>query len=124
MTVNSPLIFSSLRFNDETSPIPLPIKFFSETENPTEPPSLPTPAEANISPVGFSSTVIFISFCLESSLVVISSSTSANILSALKLLIDLLCNNLLKGSPSSTSSWFLITFSSVTLLPNMSILFT
>ena len=38
--------------------------------------------------------------------------------------MDLACNNLLKGSPSSTSSWFLITFSSVILLPNMSILFT
>ena len=80
------------------------MKFFSETENPTVPPSFPTPADAKISPVGFSSTVILISFCCEFSPDTTSSLTSANILKAFKLLIDFACNNLLNGSPSSTSS--------------------
>ena len=100
------------------------MKFFSEIENPTEPPSFPTPAEAKISPVGFSSTVILIFFCLVFSVETTSLFTSPNILRALRLLIDLACNNSLNGSPSSTSSWFLITFSSVILLPNISIFFT
>ena len=123
-TVNSPLIFSSLKFREVTNPIPLPIKFFSDTEKPTVPPSFPTPADANISPVGFSCTVIFIFFCWEFSIDTTSSFISSNILKAFKLLIDFACNNLLNGSPSSTSSWFLITFSSVILFPKIFTLFT
>ena len=88
------------------------------------PPSFPIPAEAKISPVGFSSTVILIFFCWELSIEIISSFTSPNILKAFKLFIDLACNNLLKGAPSSTSSAFLMTFSSVMLFPNISILLT
>jgi hypothetical protein len=42
--------------------IPLPNQLFSEILNANEPPFVPIPAPAEISPVGFSSTIISIIF--------------------------------------------------------------
>ena len=44
--------------------IPLPKKLFSFTPKPNDPPEVPTPAVAYISPVGFSSKEILIVFVL------------------------------------------------------------
>ena len=52
----------------------------------------------------------------------ISLSTLRKKFKLLMLLIDFASNNLLKGSPSSIKSWFLITCSEVTLFPNIFIL--
>ena len=57
---------SSLSVKFEIKLIPLPKKLFSLIPAPIELPDVPTPAEADISPVGFSSTVI--SIILSSSL--------------------------------------------------------
>jgi len=89
----------------------LPKKLFSETEKPMVPPSEPYPAPNVISPVGFSSTVISIIFVELSFPSFISVFTVLKIPRLLKLLIDLACNNSLKGSPSSISNYFLITSS-------------
>ena len=65
-------------------------------------PCVPAPADAKISPVGFSDTVIFNTF-LSLPSETKSYSTLPKIFKDLRLLIDLACNNLLKGSPSSIS---------------------
>ena len=60
-----PLRDSELTSNDALNLIPLPIKLFSVTKKLNEVPSVPTPAPAAISPVGFSVTsisIIFVSF--------------------------------------------------------------
>jgi len=59
----------------EFKPIPLPKKLFSLTEKPTVFPEVPTPASAEISPVGFSSTEILIILELRLGLSSISTST-------------------------------------------------
>ena len=58
----TPRTVSPLTFKVDSTFNPLPKKLFSLTENPTVPPVVPTPAPSEISPVGFSSTLIFIIF--------------------------------------------------------------
>ena len=87
-------------------------------------PSVPTPAPAVISPVGFSSTVILIILEPETSDSITCFSTFLKKFKLFILLIDLVVKISLKGSPSSISSLFLITSSSVTLFPNILILST
>ena len=90
------------------------MKLFSFIPTPKVVPSVPVPADAKISPVGFSSTVIFrifLSFSSETN----SYSTFPNIFNAFRLFIDLASNNSLNGSPSSTSKLSLIAFSCVIL---------
>ena len=67
----------------------------------------------------FSSIVIFIVFSSLTSSETNSYSTLPKIFKDLRLLIDLLKSNSLKGSPSSTSKLSLTTFSSVILFPNI-----
>ena len=55
-------MLSVLRDKFVENSTPLPRKLFSVTPNLTAPPLVPTPAPALISPVGFSSTLIFIIF--------------------------------------------------------------
>ena len=77
--------------------MPLPKKLFSLIPNPTEPPSVPMPAWAEISPVGFSSIVILISLVLFWASSIICFSTFLKKFKLLMLLIDLLTNISLKG---------------------------
>ena len=97
---------------------------FSLTLKEKDPPSVPTPAPALISPVGFSSTTISIIFrsLLEPSLT--SCITSPKRFLDLILDIDLSILILLKGSPSSNNNSPLITASSVTVFPLIFILST
>ena len=97
--------------------IPFPSQLFSTILNSNDPPWVPTPAPALISPVGFSSTSISIIFWSNSDPSVIFVLTSPNIFLALSLAIDCWSFKLLNGSPSSSKSWALITDSSVTVLP-------
>ena len=53
---------SSVKDTFEESFIPFPIKLFSFIPKPKVPPDVPTPAPADISPVGFSVIVISIIF--------------------------------------------------------------
>ena len=64
VTDNKPSIELEDKVRLEFKPIPLPKKLFSFTEKPIVFPEVPTPAIAAISPVGFSSTVIFKTFVL------------------------------------------------------------
>ena len=59
----TPLRDSASRVMFVPKATPLPRKLFSFIPNITEPPLVPIPAPALISPVGFSSTVILIIFC-------------------------------------------------------------
>ena len=80
----------------------LPRKLFSLIPKPKVLPEVPVPAAALISPVGFSSIVIFkilVLFSFE----ITSYSTLPKIFNDFKLLIDLLNKLSLNGSPSSTS---------------------
>ena len=61
---------------------------------------------------------------LSSSPFLTSDFTESNIPLDLRLLIDFECNNLLKGSPSSTSKFDLINSSAVTLFPKILIFST
>ena len=70
--------------------IPFPRKFFSLIPPPKVEPEVPTPAAKETSPVGFSSTVILISFTFSFEPSVISASTFLNIPNDLMLSIDLL----------------------------------
>ena len=54
---------SSLKDKELFKPIPLPRKLFSLILAPIVDPEVPTPAEALISPVGFSSTIKLTIFC-------------------------------------------------------------
>ena len=81
-------------------------------------PCVPAPADAKISPVGFSDTVIFNTF-LSLPSETKSYSTLPKIFKDFRLFIDLVKSNSLKGSPSSTSKLSLTTFSSVILFPNI-----
>ena len=76
-------------------------------------PLVPAPAPAEISPVGFSSTLIIISFFNLSSESSTSKLTLLNIFLYFKSLIELFRRISLNGSPSSISNVFLITFSCV-----------
>ena len=60
----SPARDSSSTSNSNFIFLPLPNQLFSEIEIPNEPPLVPTPAPALISPVGFSSILISITFKL------------------------------------------------------------
>ena len=82
-------------------------------EKDTAVPFVPVPAPAEISPVGFSSTIISIIFNWSSEPFLIFVSTFPNIFFPLILFIDFLNNISLKGSPSSVIIEFLITFSLV-----------
>ena len=64
ITENLPLKVSELTEKLVSSLIPFPKKLFSLTPKPIDPPSVPSPAEALISPVGFSWIDIFIIFVL------------------------------------------------------------
>jgi len=74
-------------------------------------PEVPTPAEAVISPVGFSSTVRLIIFFPSSELSFTSAMTFLKKLVLCRLFTDLFFKISLKTSPSSNASWFLITLS-------------
>ena len=87
-------------------------------------PEVPNPAPAEISPVAFSSTVILIILSFKSSPSIISVLIVLKKFKFLKLFSVFFCNISLKGSPSSISNWFLITFSRVTKLPKIFIFFT
>jgi len=102
--------------------IPLPKKLFSFIPPPIVPPDVPYPAPKEISPVGFSSTVIFTTFVSAVSPSTTSEITVLKIFFDLILLIVLLCKISLKASPSSTKKEFLITFSLVMVFPKISIL--
>ena len=120
MTVKIPLTFSSESASAEFNFIPLPRKLFSFT--PKEivlPLVVPTPAPADISPVAFSSTSILIIFWLGVDPSTTSDLTKPKRFLPLSLFIDLLCNIWLKASPSSTIKAFLITLSTVILLPKI-----
>jgi len=93
--------------------IPLPKKLFSLTPNAAVVPDVPTPAPNEISPVGFSSTLISITLKLVVEPILIVGSTILKIFFDLILLIDLLNKSSLNGSPSSTIKEFLITSSKV-----------
>ena len=82
--------------------IPLPKKLFSFTPKPNDPPEVPTPAVAYISPVGFSSKEILIVFVLLFSFNLISDSTFLKKFKLFILLIDLVTSISLNGSPSSS----------------------
>ena len=89
-----------------------------------DPPLVPTPAPALISPVGCSFTVIFIILEFLDDPGKTSLFTSENIFLDFKLAIDLLSFKRLKGSPSSRSNEDLTTDSFVTVLPLMFIFST
>ena len=63
----APFIVSSLILRFVSKDIFLPKKLFSVTPNPIVLPEVPAPADAKISPVGFSETVIFNTFLSSSS---------------------------------------------------------
>ena len=88
---------SSVKFRELVSLIPFPKKLFSDIANPIVPPSDPAPAPTEISPVGFSSTVMSIIFVDNSEPSLISAVTDLNKLIALKLLILFALNNSLQG---------------------------
>ena len=103
----------------EFKAIPLPRKLFSITPNANVLPSDPTPAPAEISPVGFSSRLILIIFWFFKVPLTTSSLTLLKKFSDLILLILRLWSNSLKPSPSSIIKLFLITDSSVILFPKI-----
>ena len=72
------LFSSNCKF--ESSKIPFPKKLFSFIPPPIDPPEVPTPAPKEISPVGFSSTLISIVFKLLSEPSFISYLTEAKTL--------------------------------------------
>ena len=121
-TEKLPLIVSSVSLKSNPNLTPFPKKLFSETAKPTVPPSDPTPAPKEISPVGFSSTSIFTILVPPSPPSIISDLTVLNIFNDFKLFVDFALRSSLKGSPSSTSKLFLITCSSVILFPKILIL--
>ena len=97
---------------------------FSETPIAKVPPFEPTPAPAVTSPVGFSSTSIFIIFkffCVPS---LISDSTELKIFLDLIFATDFFKFNSVNGSPSSNNNSPRITASLVTLFPKILILST
>ena len=106
-----------------TTFLPSPNQLFSLILNANDPPLVPKPAPALISPVGFSSS-IFITFKLSLLPSFISYLTSENIFLDLILDIDFSKLILVRGSPSSRISSPLITFSLVILFPVMFILST
>ena len=77
---------------------------FSFTPKAIVVPDVPTPAPAVISPVAFSSTVMFITFESNVFPSIISEFTSLKKFKFLRLFIDLLARISLKGSPSSISN--------------------
>ena len=91
--MNSPVIESSVKFNELDNLIPFPKKLFSDTEKPSVPPSEPAPAPTDISPVGFSSTVKSIILVENSEPSFISVETDLNKFKALILLTLLALNN-------------------------------
>ena len=82
----------------------MPIKLFSFIPKPIVPPSVPTPAAALNSPVGFSFNIISIILELFAFPSLISFFTSLKKPKLLRLLIVLLTSISLNGSPSSTSN--------------------
>ena len=103
-TEKIPLIESSLKVRFDINLIPLPKKLFSLIPAPIELPEVPTPAEAVISPVGFSSTVISIIFNSSLDPVFTSLLTLLKKFKFLILFIVLLIKISLYGSPSSNSN--------------------
>ena len=97
-----PLIPESWIDTDEFNLVPRPRKLFSFIEKATDPPLVPIPAPAEISPVGFSSTVILIIFLSRVSLSTTSVVTDLKTFVDFILLIVLLCRISLNASPSST----------------------
>ena len=81
-------LVSSISTKDETF-TPVPNQLFSFIPNENKPPSVPTPAPAEISPVGCSSTIISIIFRSFSDPVLTFCLTEENICLAFNLDIDL-----------------------------------
>ena len=124
MTENLPLNASLDNSKFVSRLIPFPKKLFSLTPKPNDPPEVPAPAVAKISPVGFSSKEILIVLVLLSSLITIFDSTFLKKLRLLILFIDFVTKISLKGSPSSSNNWLRITFSLVIVFPSIFILST
>ena len=116
-------IESSERARFVSSFIPLPLKLFSLIPTAKVEPSVPTPADAEISPVGFSSIIISMIFLLLSTVSLIFDLLLQRFLD-FRLFIDRVWRILLNGSPSSTIKLSLINSSDVILFPNILILST
>ena len=101
MTENFPFIVSSVNVAFAVREIPFPKKLFSLTPNATVAPSVPAPAPNEISPVAFSSTVIFIILALSPSISLISPSAFLKKPKLFMLFNVLLYKISLNGSPSS-----------------------
>ena len=104
MTENLPLNASLDNSKFVSRLIPFPKKLFSLIPRPNDPPEVPAPAVAKISPVGFSSKEILIVLVLLSSLITIFDSTFLKKLRLLILFIDFVTKISLKGSPSSSNN--------------------
>ena len=117
VTENFPLNDSSVNKKLLSKETPLPIKLFSFIPKPMDPPEVPKPAVAEISPVGFSSTKMPNILVFTSSVSDIFCPTVVKKFKLCMLLIDLLNKILLNGSTPSSSNWLRITLSSVIELP-------
>ena len=122
--MNVPEISSASTSNSKLTLLPSPSQLFSLILKAKEPPSVPIPAPALISPVGFSSTSIFMIFKFSADPSFTEVSTLRKMFLDFISAIDFCRPKLVKGSPSSSSSSPRITLSLVMLFPVIFILST